>query len=47
MAAAAISRFVVLATQRIREQPEDSGELAALLYPAERVNDNETAGSMI
>jgi hypothetical protein len=33
MAATAISRFVVLAAVRIREQPEDSGELAALLYP--------------
>ncbi len=33
MAAAAISRFIVLATERIREQSKDSGELAALLYP--------------
>lgn len=33
MAAAAISRFIVLATERIRERPEDSEELAALLYP--------------
>src|SRR5512134_346661 len=31
MSATAISRFVVLATERTREQPEDSGELAALL----------------
>ena len=33
MATTAISRFVALATERIREQPEDDGELAALLYP--------------
>ena len=33
MAAAAISRFIVLATERVREQPEDSGDLAALLHP--------------
>jgi hypothetical protein len=33
MASAAISRFIVLATERICEQPQDSGELAALLYP--------------
>ena len=33
LASAAISRFIVLATERVREQPEDSGELAALLYP--------------
>ena len=33
MAAAAISRFIVLATERVREQPQDSTDLAALLYP--------------
>lgn len=33
MASAAISRFIVLATERIREQPQDSGELVALLFP--------------
>jgi hypothetical protein len=33
MAIAAISRFIVLATERIQEQPQDSGELAALLCP--------------
>jgi hypothetical protein len=33
MASAAISRFVVLATERIREQPVDSGDLTALLHP--------------
>ena len=34
MAAAAISRFIVLATEeRIREQPDDSADLSALLYP--------------
>ena len=33
MATAAISRFVVLATERMRKQPEDSGDLAERLYP--------------
>ena len=33
MAAAAISRFIVLTTERIREQPDDSADLSALLYP--------------
>ena len=33
MAATAISRLVVVATERNHEQPEDSAELAALLYP--------------
>ena len=31
MAIAAISRFVVLASERIRERPEDSQDLTALL----------------
>lgn len=31
LAASAISRFVVLASQRIREQPEDSADLSRLL----------------
>jgi hypothetical protein len=31
MATAAISRFVVLGTQRIRDQPEDSADLTRLL----------------
>src|SRR5512147_461167 len=33
MATAAISRFVVLATERIRERPQDSEDLTALLHP--------------
>jgi hypothetical protein len=33
MARTAISRFVVLAAQRIREQPEDGRDLAAILLP--------------
>ena len=31
MASNAISRFIVLASQRIKEQPEDSGDLRQLL----------------
>ena len=37
LAAAAISRFVVLAMERIREQPEGSEALTALLLPQGRV----------
>src|SRR5512147_2030779 len=33
MATAAISRFVVMATERIRERPQDSEDLTALLHP--------------